>query len=259
MNARKWIVYLLAIYALLTVVLQYQMNVSRSLSYFLVPLTTILGFVIALLHSKERMNWNRTLRLLLSAFVVSLTFESIGVLTGWVYGPYHYTEKLGYLFLGLVPLIIPVAWFMMMYPSLVVADWIVPARSPMRFILVSALGAVIMTAWDVVMDPVMVQGGHWVWEVQGAYFGIPLQNFFGWWLTTFATFLCFVWLGKPELSNHTDGRFDRQAILLFIITSLGNIVGALFGGLGGAALAGIFAIFPWMMFGWIQMSKNKLT
>ncbi|MBI5825469.1 MAG: carotenoid biosynthesis protein [Chloroflexi bacterium] len=255
MNTRKWIVYLLASYALLTLVLQYQMNVARSLPYFLVPLTTILGFVIALLHSKERMNWNRTLWLLVSAFVVSLAFESVGVLTGLVYGPYHYTEKLGYLFLGLVPLIIPVAWFMMMYPSFVVADWIVPARSPIRFVIVAAVGAFIMTAWDVVMDPVMVQGGHWVWDVQGAYFGIPLQNFFGWWLTTFVTFLCFVWLAKPELPNHTDGQFDRLAILLFVTTSLGNIVGALLGGLGGAALAGFFAIFPWMMIGWIRMEK----
>lgn len=255
MNTRKLIVYLLVFYALLTVVLQYQMNVTRSLPYFLVPLTTVLGFVIALLHSKERMNWSSALWLVLSTFVVSLAFESVGVLTGLVYGPYHYTEKLGYLFLGLVPLIIPVAWFMMMYPSFVVADWIVPARSPIRFVIVSAVGALVMTAWDVVMDPVMVQGGHWVWDVQGAYFGIPLQNFFGWWLTTFATFLCFVWLAKPQLPNHTDGPFDRLAILLFVTTSLGNIVGALLGGLGGAALAGFFAIFPWMLIGWIRMEK----
>jgi putative membrane protein len=258
MNTRKWIVYLLVMYAALTVVMQYQMNIVRSVPFFLVPLATINGFMIALLHAKERMNWNRALWLLVSAFVVSLAFESVGVLTGWVYGPYHYTDKLGYLFLGLVPLIIPVAWFMMMYPSFVISNWIVPARSPMRLVVVSAVGALIMTAWDVVMDPVMVQGGHWVWEVQGAYFGIPLQNFSGWWLTTFVTFLCFVWLAKPELPNRTEGRFDRQIIVLFIITSLGNIVGALLGGLGGAALAGFFAISPWMLIGWIQMD-NKLT
>ena len=31
----------------------------------------------------------------------------------------------------------------------------------------------------------MVMAGHWVWEQPGAYFGVPIQNFWGWWLTTF--------------------------------------------------------------------------
>jgi uncharacterized membrane protein len=37
-----------------------------------------------------------------------------------------------------------------------------------------------MTAWDVVMDPIIVTSDHWVWAAQGAYYGIPLQNFCGW-------------------------------------------------------------------------------
>ena len=255
MTLRRIITFLLVFYALLTAYLEYTIGVSRSSPAFLIPLVTITGFSAALLHSSERMNWTRTLWLLASAFVVSLTFESIGVLTGLVYGPYHYTSKLGFLFLGLVPLIIPVAWFMMMYPSLVVADWLVPAQARSRSIFVAAVGALIMTSWDVVMDPVMVQGGHWVWEVNGAYFGIPLQNFFGWWLTTFVTFLVFIWLAKPSLPHTHNGNFDRLTITLFVITALGNITGALLTGLGGPALAGFFAILPWMIFGWLRM-KN---
>ncbi|HNK63130.1 MAG TPA: carotenoid biosynthesis protein [Anaerolineales bacterium] len=250
---RKLLVYLLVAYALITGVVQYWMNVAGNIPAYIIPLTTLLGFSIALLHARERMDWSRTLWLLASAFVVSLTFESVGVLTGLVYGPYHYTPKLGFLFLGLVPLIIPVAWFMMMYPSFVIADWIIPAKAAGRSALVAAIGAVIMTAWDVVMDPVMVSGGHWVWDVNGPYFGIPLQNFSGWWLTTFVTFAVFLWLGKPALPQHSDPGFDRLAIYLFVITALGSISGALLGGLGGAGLAGIFAIFPWMIFGWLRM------
>ena len=70
---------------------------------------------------------DRALRLLALVFVVSLLFESVGVATGWVYGPYHYTDKLGPKFLGLVPYLIPVAWFMMSYPSFVIADRLVPS------------------------------------------------------------------------------------------------------------------------------------
>lgn len=251
---RKTLSVMLVIYALLTAALQYLMNVTRNIPFFLVPLVTLLGFSIALLHAGTRINWTRTLWLLASAFVVSLTFESVGVLTGMVYGPYHYTDKLGYLFLGLVPLIIPVAWFMMMYPSFIMADWIIPVKAAARPVWVAAVGAAIMTAWDVVMDPVMVMGGHWVWEVDGPYFGIPLQNFTGWWLTTFVTFAVFIWLGKPSLADYSNPQFDRLAVVLFVVTASGSIAGALLGGLGGAALAGVFAVFPWVVFGWLKMN-----
>jgi putative membrane protein len=255
MSPRRLIPALLVVYAVITAYLQYSIGVLQSTPAMLTPIVTLLGFSIALIHSSERLNWKSTLWLLASAFVVSLTFESVGVLTGLVYGPYHYTTKLGYLFLGLVPLIIPVAWFMMMYPSLVVADWLIPAQARSRTLLVAAAGAILMTAWDVVMDPMMVKGGNWVWDVNGAYFGIPLQNFFGWWLTTLVTFLVFFWLAKPNFPRTTNAAFDRQAIVLYAITALGSISGALLTGLGGAALAGFFAIVPWMIFGWMQM-KN---
>jgi uncharacterized membrane protein len=71
---------------------------------------------------------------------VSLLFESVGVATGLVYDPYHYTNKLGPLFLGLVPYLIPMAWFMMSYPSFVIAD-----RLAVLSYLVTVLGIVIIS------------------------------------------------------------------------------------------------------------------
>ncbi len=37
------------------------------------------------------MGWKRVLIMLALTFGISLLFESIGVATGLVYGPYHYT------------------------------------------------------------------------------------------------------------------------------------------------------------------------
>ena len=108
-----------------------------------------------------------------------------------------------------------------------------------------------MTAWDLVMDPVMVRGEHWIWEVDGAYFGIPLQNFWGWWLTTFVTFLFFL-LFNGALPQPSEGNHDRLAILSYATTGLGNTIGALLVGLGGPALAGFFAMAPWVVMGWIR-------
>jgi putative membrane protein len=151
------------------------------------PLVTLTGFSFALLHAGQRQGWQRALLLLALVFIVSLLFESVGVATGWIYVPYHYTNQLGPKFLGLVPYLIPAAWFMMSYPSFVIADRLVPTSWNtsktsrwQRILTLAAVGGLVMTAWDLTMDPIMVAGGNWVWDVKGAYFGIPLQNFWGW-------------------------------------------------------------------------------
>ncbi len=257
MTIRRTLIALLILYALLIVYVETNIAFGRGISPFLTPLSTLVGFSFALLHASRRMGWKRALGLLACVFIVSLTFESVGVATGLVYGPYHYTRKLGPLFLGLVPVLIPIAWFMMMYPSFVIADRLVSVRERgRRIITVAAMGGLVMTAWDLVMDPIMVRGSHWIWEVEGAYFGIPLQNFWGWWLTTFVTFLVFL-LFDPALPRPPADDQDRLAILSYATTGLGNTVGALLVGLGGPALVGFFAMVPWAVMGWFHLSTEK--
>lgn len=223
---------------------------------FFTSLITLTGFSFALSHAGLRLNWKRALVLLGFVFGVSLAFESIGVATGVVYGPYHYTDKLGPKFLNLVPYLIAVAWFMMMYPSYVIADRLVGDKLAgwKRFLLLAVVGGLIMTAWDVVMDPLMVRGGHWVWEINGGYFGVPLQNFWGWWLTVFTTFALFLFI-MGDKRNVNEKRFDRLALLGYIVTGLGNVLVALLTDLHGPALAGIFAMTPWVLMGWLAVKE----
>lgn len=173
---------------------------------FFTPLLTLLGFAFAALHAGQRFGWGRAGLLLGLTFVVSLAFESIGVATGWIYGPYHYTVSLGPRFLGLVPFIIPLTWFMMMSPAYVIAESVPTRHSTVRLwswrLGVAAVGGIVMTAWDLAMDAMMVASGHWIWAIEGAYFGIPVQNFWGWWLTTFTTFLLFQWFGRINLNGY---------------------------------------------------------
>lgn len=87
----------------------------------MMPLATLLAYAFAIDHSRKKFGWPHTLLFLCLTTVVSLIFESIGVATGWIFGAYSYTEHLGAKFRGLVPIIIPLAWFMVSYPSLVIA------------------------------------------------------------------------------------------------------------------------------------------
>jgi putative membrane protein len=113
------------------------------------------------------------------AAVVLLGFlaEFIGVRTGLLFGRYHFSEMLGPKILGTVPLVMPFAWFNVAVPAHAIAARALPDRAFRRWLL----GAGLMLAWDLSIDPVM---GHlypyWVWESPGAYYGIPLSNFIGW-------------------------------------------------------------------------------
>lgn len=245
---------ILIIYALLTAYTLVSLFVGIPYHTFFTPLLTLLAFTFAILHSYQNLGWKQALLLLVITFVVSLAFECVGVATGVIYGPYHYTDKLGAKFLGLVPLLIPVAWFMMTYPSYVIATQLVPTLKHTWIwrLAVAAVGALIMTAWDLAMDPMMVAGGHWVWEQGGAYFGVPVQNFLGWWMTIFATFLLFLALrrSKPNVTRYGNS-FSQLAIWSYAITGLSSLLADFEFGLDGPALVGIFAMLPWVVMAWI--------
>ena len=263
MPLRKLSSALLTLYALIIAYSTLSIFFGVQYQPFLTPLSTLLAFTFAIDHSSQRLGWRRGLLLLGLTFLVSLIFESVGVATGWVYGSYYYTDKLGYKFLGLVPLLIPVAWFMMSYPSFIIASRVMPAlRNVWAWRTgVAAVGAVIMTSWDLAMDPMMVAGQHWVWKEAGAYFGVPLQNYWGWWLTIFVTLLLFLLVGRitPASLETDDRRFERQAIFSYAIAGLSTVIVNLQIGLGGPALVGLFAMLPWLLWGYFGIPQTPLT
>jgi uncharacterized membrane protein len=244
---------ILAVFIVLTIYNLVSLYAGMPYQPFFTPLLTVLAFTFAIQHGSQNLGWKRTLLLLFLTFTISLLFECVGVATGKVYGGYYYTDKLGYKFLGLVPLIIPVAWFMMTYPSYIIANKVVPPFKSIWLwrVVVAGIGALVMTAWDLVMDPMMVAGEHWVWEEPGAYFGIPIQNFLGWWLTSFVTFWLFLTLARiiPVWGASKDS-IQQLAIWSYAIVGLSTILTDFLFGLDGPAMVGIFAMLPWVLWGW---------
>ena len=117
---------------------------------------------------------------LLVAGGLSLAAELLGTATGFPFGGYRYTPMLGYRVAGLVPLLIPFSWFMMAFPAYVLAR-----RASRGRIARWALGAVLLTTWDLTLDPAMSSlTSYWVWESAGPYYGMPLVNLAGWLATS---------------------------------------------------------------------------
>ncbi|HET6392713.1 MAG TPA: carotenoid biosynthesis protein, partial [Blastococcus sp.] len=124
------------------------------------------------------------LGLLVLVGVTAVAFEAVGLATGFPYGRYTYSDALGPTLLG-VPFLVPLAWLMMAWPSWVLADLLAaPVRPARRAAVRIGAAAAVFAAWDVVLDPQMVQAGYWTWtHPQPGLPGIdtvPLTNLAGW-------------------------------------------------------------------------------
>lgn len=105
-----------------------------------------------------------------------LLAEAVGVRTGYPFGDYSYAGTLGPEVLD-VPVVVPLAWTMMAYPVLLAARRLSRRWAPV-------IGGLGLMAWDMFLDPQMVDDGHWTWADPApslrAIEGVPLSNFAGW-------------------------------------------------------------------------------
>jgi putative membrane protein len=123
----------------------------------------------------SKCGWGRSAFVAVSIIAMGWLAEYIGSSTGVPFGRYHYTDRL-WPQLGHVPLVIPLAWVMMLPPSWSIAGLIAGNH---RWIY-AGVSALAFTAWDLFLDPQMVGWHLWEWDQEGRYFGIPLINYFGW-------------------------------------------------------------------------------
>ena len=148
--------------------------------------------------------------------------EQIGVSTTWPFGEYTYSSTLGPKIFS-VPLVVPFAWVMIAHPCLVAARRIGKSW-------VFLYGALLMTAWDLFLDPLMVSAGRWTWVVDGSHVPfqpeVPISNTFGWLLSAMAlmTILHFT---TPRDRRKVGGSLIAADVLLFW-TLFSGIVGNLF-------------------------------
>ena len=160
-------------------------------------LTAVLA-LFSLAHAWYALGARHTLAFFGLSAAISWAFEQVGVVTGLVFGAYHYTDYLGPK-LGHVPYLIPLAWFMMIYPSYIIANLTLSRRptgtprGPVALVQLAAVSAAVMTVWDLVVDPILSgpSARAWIWESGGPYFGIPIQNYLGWLATTFTVYLAY--------------------------------------------------------------------
>ncbi len=148
------------------------------------PTYIVIGVVAALAHAVWLFGGRRAALMFGIASLIALGSELLGTSTGYPFGGYRYTDMLGYRILGLVPFPIPISWTYILYCGLAMCGRLLPARDDVRTRMVWALVAgLILTAWDVAMDPAMVVTSHWIWLEPGQFYGMPWTNWIGWLVT----------------------------------------------------------------------------
>jgi uncharacterized membrane protein len=179
-----------------------------------------------------------------------------------VFGDYYYPDgPLGPLVLGVPPLI-QLQYFAMGYASLMVARSITGTLGAAARGCMLTAGAIIgafgMTMLDLASDPRQsTQLGMWIWRDGGAYFGVPVQNFVGWFLETFIFFMLVQWMltrftAIDRIIATRPASFDLMGVLLFASFPFAIVVRGVLGALSGSATeieramvaVALFAVVP---------------
>jgi putative membrane protein len=179
------------------------MRIPFSASFLVGYVGTSLIFVVW--HAVLTKGWKRSLVMIGLSFLVAFSAEALGVNFGLVFGRYYYTSALGVAVLG-VPILAALSWEPIVYASFCLSDMLAargekPA-SPVRksySLWAAIIGALATTAWDLMIDPIAVSQGWWVWVKGGSYLpnvghGVPITNFMGWLLVAFVINLIYRWL-----------------------------------------------------------------
>ena len=235
-----------------------------------IPFTVhfLIGYVGALLvfvvwHAVLTKGWKRSLLMFGLSFLIAFTAEALGVNFGLVFGRYFYSDALGVQLFG-VPFLAALAWEPIVYAAFCITDllssWLAgsPQANGLRTSLVwlAISGALATTAWDMMIDPIAVQQGWWVWVDGGPYVpyvanGVPIQNFIGWLGVAFVINLIY-WLiinqmPQPRRSPYLTGYGPLMLYVSLFMTSSGVAITIL--RRPEVALIGLLAMGPFLAIG----------
>ncbi|MEM6254292.1 MAG: gamma-carotene 1'-hydroxylase CruF [Cyanobacteria bacterium P01_D01_bin.156] len=216
----------------------------------------LMGVVAVSLYCYRTIGLKALLAFLIPAISVSLSCELLGTSTGLPFGEYSYLNGLGYKIAGLVPFTIPLSWFYLGISCYLLARGGLLKSNYGFFRHGTALvtGALLLMSWDFVLDPAMSQTAmpFWYWHTPGAFFGMPYQNFAGWFFTglIFMAIAAVLWRNNSRVSNLT-----RAELFLPLVVYIANFGFAMFMSLAsgiytpvglGLALGLIPALMCWL-------------
>ncbi|CAJ35357.1 carotenoid biosynthesis protein [Methanocella arvoryzae] len=165
---------------------------------------TIMILAIVALHGIKRYGLKSMVIFFFIAWIVSHFFEALSIITGFPFSYYNYVNMEGPRLFD-VPVTIMFAYFSIGYLSWMLAHVITGQYSKKlegkNIFIVPIIATFIMVMWDLTMDPIASTVHQlWIWTNPGPYFGVPIMNFFGWFLVVFIFFQIYsIYLSKYDI------------------------------------------------------------
>ena len=197
----------------------------------IVALQVLAAAFVAIVHGYLTYGSRGLLTFVSLCLIVGSFFESLSLRTGFPFGRYYFTGVMGPQFFGL-PALLVLAYIGMGYASWVVGLSILGKfRGSVRryeIIILPLMSAFIMVAWDLACDPIWANIAHaWVWLDGGPFFGVPISNFFGWYLTAYFIYQMFaLYVRTEDLQSQPPPQW-RFPVLLYAVCAGSNLLFAL--------------------------------
>jgi uncharacterized membrane protein len=227
----RWM--LIAIYLLVTLVSPFW-NTPFSQNFLPIALVCSI-FITACLHGKARYGVKNMVVFFIITWAVSHFFEALSIQMGFPFGHYYYDQLAGPR-LFQVPLIIMFAYFGMGYVSWSLANVLLDNAGNklqgMQKVYVPLIATFIMVMWDLCMDPgASTVSSLWVWQDGGSYFGVPIQNYFGWFFVVYIIFQLFALYishfevnTKDQLKLFSRKMYWMEVVALYAIQALRQLI-----------------------------------
>lgn len=235
--------------------------------FFITAFFTLSIFAFTLWHSFIKFGARNAIIFLVLVFLVSLGAEFVGAnLVNNFEGYYKYSQFLGWQLFN-VPFLVILMWAAIIYISYQVSEHITNFRftkaTPfLQKFWVSfwsaLLTALVVVAWDFAFEPLAVKMGWWSWLRPGDYFGVPIENFFGWLMISFAAvFLYKIFFERERPEDAT--LFDYTPVIgyamlcFFTILTAVNINEPVF------ALISFAGMFPFVCIMIVRFLVSRLS
>jgi putative membrane protein len=140
----------------------------------------------------------------LIVFSIGFIAELIGVHTGYLFGNYSYSSKLGFSMFD-VPLIIGINWAILSFGA-----WNICKKITSKTIINILISSLLMVIFDICMEPTAINLGYWKWDSEI----IPLYNYISWFLISIPAIYTY---NKLEIKNSGISKVVFISQLFFFI------------------------------------------
>lgn len=164
----------------------------------------LLLLIIYFIISGVTVGIRNTIIFLILSYVITFLIEHTSIYYGVPFGYYVYTSSLGPTLLG-VPIIIPLIWTSILF---------------ICYELGGALfGPLFAVFIDIGFDPRFSQT-LWHWITPGQYYGVPISNFIGWYITASIVIVIYYMLFENRIIS--DGNI--LTLLTYVLFGIGNAI-----------------------------------